>query len=255
MQALRSNPSAQKIWLIPGPILPESDWKTQRDFSPTPKLPALLRKTKIPNVPSKREHLSQALHKDFHDIDANVARRCAKEFHHQSTVKPPRQSTDHPQAHHKPSAQQKPCKPRISILFDGDNISSKVIPGLIQRAKEHGEIVHFKIFLRQNLRDCKTWQEAIKKFSLHTVCPKGEMRKNDTDECMASAAKQIIRKTAKKKIDVMCLVSNDHYFAKVMQDAKAAGKTVWSVGSKKTSLKLKAQCDEMIYVEPLLKMA
>lgn len=122
-------------------------------------------------------------------------------------------------------------KPRVAVLVDIENTSSRLAESLFSVASLSGDVVvrrGFADFSRQG----SGWDDAI---SRHLITPVHQYAsrkgKNSTDINLAVHAMDLLYCGHEGRIDVFCIVSSDGDFGALARRLREAGRTVVGIGT------------------------
>ncbi len=138
-------------------------------------------------------------------------------------------------------------KKKMMLFIDGENVSAKKYPKIVNAVKKVGEIDDSRVYGLQKDTRTKKWSDKAKKDNLLKdirLC--GGPSKNKVD----NKIKKDVNKTLNnnKNIDIVVIVSSDGGYADVVESAKKLQKKVVVIGEKNTPEKIRNISSEFIEI-------
>ncbi|KAJ4418228.1 hypothetical protein N0V82_005702 [Gnomoniopsis sp. IMI 355080] len=137
----------------------------------------------------------------------------------------------------------------LALLIDGDNVSSKIIGGLMAEIASYGTASVRRIygdFTNTNLRG---WKDCL---LAHSIIPIQQFAyttgKNATDGAMIIDAMDLLYTG---RFSSFCLVSSDSDFTRLAARIREQGVKVYGFGERKTNNAFVAACDKFVYFDVL----
>lgn len=131
---------------------------------------------------------------------------------------------------------------RIAILIDGDNISPKYAEYIKKEAERIGRIKISRLYGSISSPSVRSWYNVM---PAQGITPMLQISyasgKSIADQALTIDAMDILHTG---QIDILCLVSSDSDFTKLVYRFKEAGITVIGMGEQKTNESLVKACDE-----------
>lgn len=136
---------------------------------------------------------------------------------------------------------------RVAVLIDGDNISPKYAEYIRKEAERLGRIEICRLYGTINSPTVKSWYRVM---PMQGITPMLQISyangKSIADQALTIDAMDILHSG---QIDVICLVSSDSDFTKLVYRIKEAGMTVIGMGEQKTNEALAKACDEFKVID------
>lgn len=138
---------------------------------------------------------------------------------------------------------------RFAVLIDADNISAKVIEGLLAEVANYGTAMVRRIYGDWTLPALKSWKEMLLE---HAIQPIQQFRyttgKNATDSALIIDAMDLLYEG---KLDGFCLVSSDSDFTRLASRIREEGLMVIGFGERKTPRAFVTACDRFVHTNIL----
>ncbi|KAG4417633.1 MAG: hypothetical protein CMP47_06390 [Rickettsiales bacterium] len=135
----------------------------------------------------------------------------------------------------------------LALLIDGDNVSSKIIAGLLVEVANYGTASVRRIYGDWTSPYLKGWKECLLD---HSITPIQQFAyttgKNATDGAMIIDAMDLLYTG---RFSGFCLVSSDSDFTRLASRIREQGVTVYGFGERKTATPFIAACDKFIYFD------
>ncbi|WP_193370166.1 NYN domain-containing protein [Pelagibius marinus] len=140
--------------------------------------------------------------------------------------------------------------PRLAVLIDADNSSSKIADGLFEEIAAIGEASVRRIYGDFSHSRSKGWKEVLPKYAIipHQQFPY-TVGKNASDVAMVIDAMDLLHSG---RFDAFCLVSSDSDFTRLAARIREEGLDVYGFGEQKTPESFRQACHRFIYTENLL---
>lgn len=140
--------------------------------------------------------------------------------------------------------------PRLAVLIDADNASSKIADGLFEEIAKIGEASVRRIYGDFSSARSKGWSETLSK---HAIIPQQQFAyttgKNASDITLVIDAMDLLHSG---RFDGFCLVSSDSDFTRLASRLREEGADVYGFGAQKTPEAFRQACRRFIYTENLL---
>ncbi|KAF2805477.1 uncharacterized protein BDZ99DRAFT_466468 [Mytilinidion resinicola] len=137
----------------------------------------------------------------------------------------------------------------LALLIDGDNVSSKIIVGLMAEIANYGTASVRRIYGDWTNPSLKSWKACLLD---HSILPIQQFayttRKNSTDGAMIIDAMDLLYTG---RFSSFCLVSSDSDFTRLAARIREQGITVYGFGERKTNSAFIAACDKFVYFDVL----
>lgn len=138
---------------------------------------------------------------------------------------------------------------RLALLVDGDNVSAKVITGVLAEIAKHGTASVRRIYGDWTLPNLGPWKKCLLEHSIQPVQQFAYTTgKNATDGAMIIDAMDLLYTG---RFDGFCLVSSDSDFTRLAVRIREQGVTVYGFGERKTPRPLISACDRFYYFHAL----
>lgn len=151
---------------------------------------------------------------------------------------------------HKAGTATEPRSPRLAVLIDADNASSKIAQGLFEEIAKIGEASVRRIYGDFSGTRLKSWAEIL---STHAIMPHQNFAstsgKNASDIALVIDAMDLLHSG---RFDGFCLVSSDSDFTRLAARIREQGVDVYGFGEQKTPESFRQACRRFIYTENLL---
>ena len=143
-----------------------------------------------------------------------------------------------------------PRSPRLAVLIDADNKSSKIADGLFEEIAKIGEASVRRIYGDFSHARSKGWAAML---STHAIIPHQQFAyttgKNASDITLVIDAMDLLHSG---RFDGFCLVSSDSDFTRLAARIRENGIDVFGFGEQKTPESFRQACSRFIYTENLL---
>jgi Fe-S-cluster formation regulator IscX/YfhJ len=143
-----------------------------------------------------------------------------------------------------------PRSPRLAVLIDADNTSSKIADGLFEEVAKLGEASVRRIYGDFSGTRSKSWAEVLAK---HAIIPQQQFAyttgKNASDITLVIDAMDLMHSG---RFEGFCLVSSDSDFTRLASRIREQGLDVFGFGEQKTPESFRQACRRFFYTENLL---
>ncbi|MCB8838816.1 NYN domain-containing protein [Aurantimonas sp. VKM B-3413] len=140
--------------------------------------------------------------------------------------------------------------PRLAVLIDADNASSKIADGLFEEIAKIGEASVRRIYGDFSNQRSKGWADILAR---HAIIPQQQFAytqgKNASDITLVIDAMDLLHSG---RFDGFCLVSSDSDFTRLAARIREQGVDVYGFGEQKTPESFRQACRRFIYTENLL---
>ena len=140
--------------------------------------------------------------------------------------------------------------PRLAVLIDADNASSKIADGLFEEIAKIGEASVRRIYGDFSNQRSKGWADILPR---HAIIPQQQFAytkgKNASDITLVIDAMDLLHSG---RFDGFCLVSSDSDFTRLAARIREQGVDVYGFGEQKTPESFRQACRRFIYTENLL---
>ena len=137
----------------------------------------------------------------------------------------------------------------LALLIDGDNVSSKIITGLMAEIAKYGTASVRRIYGDWTSPLMNKWKTCLLKYS---ITPMQQFAyttgKNSTDGAMIIDAMDLLYTG---RFTSFCIVSSDSDFTRLAARIREQGLTVYGFGERKTNSAFIAACDKFVYFDVL----
>lgn len=138
---------------------------------------------------------------------------------------------------------------RLALLVDGDNVSAKVITGVLTEIAKHGTASVRRIYGDWTQPNLGPWKKCLLEHSIQPVQQFAYTTgKNATDGAMIIDAMDLLYTG---RFDGFCLVSSDSDFTRLAVRIREQGLTVYGFGERKTPRPFVSACDKFYYFNAL----
>lgn len=138
---------------------------------------------------------------------------------------------------------------RLALLIDGDNVSAKVITGVLAEIAKHGTASVRRIYGDWTLPNLGPWKRCLLEHSIQPVQQFAYTTgKNATDGAMIIDAMDLLYTG---RFTGFCLVSSDSDFTRLAVRIREQGLTVYGFGEGKTPRPFISACDRFFYFHAL----
>lgn len=143
--------------------------------------------------------------------------------------------------------------PRLAVLIDADNASSKIADGLFDEIAKIGEASVRRIYGDFSSARSKGWTDVLAR---HAIIPQQQFAyttgKNASDITLVIDAMDLLHSG---RFDGFCLVSSDSDFTRLAARIREQGIDVFGFGEQKTPESFRQACRRFVYTENLLPSA
>ena len=140
--------------------------------------------------------------------------------------------------------------PRLAVLIDADNASSRIADGLFEEIAKIGEASVRRIYGDFSNQRSKGWADILAR---HAIIPQQQFAytqgKNASDITLVIDAMDLLHSG---RFDGFCLVSSDSDFTRLAARIREQGVDVYGFGEQKTPESFRQACRRFIYTENLL---
>ncbi|KAK3656325.1 hypothetical protein LTR56_003026 [Elasticomyces elasticus] len=137
----------------------------------------------------------------------------------------------------------------LALLIDGDNVSPKVIVGLMAEIANYGTASVRRIYGDWTRPDLKGWKNCLLD---HSILPMQQFAyttgKNSTDGAMIIDAMDLLYTN---RFSAFCIASSDSDFTRLAARIREQGVTVYGFGERTTTTAFIAACDKFVYFDVL----
>lgn len=137
----------------------------------------------------------------------------------------------------------------IAVLIDGDNVSPRVIVGLMAEIANYGTASVRRIYGDWTRPNMNGWKACLLD---HSITPMQQFAyttgKNATDGAMIIDAMDLLYTG---RFASFCIVSSDSDFTRLAARIREQGVTVYGFGERKTNNAFIAACDKFVYFDVL----
>lgn len=139
--------------------------------------------------------------------------------------------------------------PRLAVLIDADNASSKIVDGLFEEIAKIGEASVRRIYGDFSNARSKGWADTLAKYA---IVPQQQFAyttgKNASDITLVIDAMDLLHSG---RLDGFCLVSSDSDFTRLAARIREQGIDVFGFGEQKTPESFRQACRRFVYTENL----
>lgn len=143
--------------------------------------------------------------------------------------------------------------PRLAVLIDADNASSRIAQGLFEEIAKIGEASVRRIYGDFSGTRLKGWADIL---STYAIMPHQNFAytsgKNASDIALVIDAMYLLHSG---RFDGFCLVSSDSDFTRLAARIREQGVDVYGFGEQKTPESFRQACRRFVYTENLLPEA
>ena len=140
--------------------------------------------------------------------------------------------------------------PRLAVLIDADNASSRIADGLFEEIAKIGEASVRRIYGDFSSERLRGWADIL---AHHAIIPQLQIAyttgKNSSDIALVIDAMDLLHSG---RFDGFCLVSSDSDFAGLAARIREEGVDVYGFGERKTPESFRQACRRFIYTENLM---
>lgn len=137
----------------------------------------------------------------------------------------------------------------LALLIDGDNVSPKIIDGLLAETASYGTASVKRIYGDWTKPNLNGWKDCLLEHSIQPVQQFAyTIGKNATDGAMIIDAMDLLYTG---RFSGFCIVSSDSDFARLAARIREQGVTVYGFGERKTPRPFITACDKFVYFDVL----
>ncbi|MBP7002450.1 NYN domain-containing protein [Amaricoccus sp.] len=137
----------------------------------------------------------------------------------------------------------------LALLIDGDNVSSKVVCGLLAEVATYGTASVKRIYGDWTQPNLSGWKDCLLEHSIQPVQQFAYVTgKNTTDGAMIIDAMDLLHTG---RFSGFCIVSSDSDFTRLAARVREQGITVYGFGERKTPRSFVTACDRFVYFDLL----
>lgn len=137
----------------------------------------------------------------------------------------------------------------LALLIDGDNVSPRVIAGLMSEIANYGTASVRRIYGDWTRPDLKGWKACLLDNSIIPIQQFANTNhKNSTDGAMIIDAMDLLYTG---RFSSFCLVSSDSDFTRLAARIREQGVTVYGFGERHTCNAFLKACDKFVYLDTL----
>lgn len=137
----------------------------------------------------------------------------------------------------------------LALLIDGDNVSSKVVEGLLAEIANYGIASVKRIYGDWTKPNLNGWKDCLLEHSIQPVQQFAYTTgKNATDGAMIIDAMDLLYTG---RFSGFCIASSDSDFARLAARIREQGITVYGFGERKTPRPFITACDKFVYFDVL----
>ncbi len=137
----------------------------------------------------------------------------------------------------------------LALLIDGDNVSPRIISGLLAEVANYGTASVRRIYGDWTRPNLGGWKQNLLEHSIQPVQQFAYTTgKNATDGAMIIDAMDLLYTG---RFTGFCIVSSDSDFARLASRIREQGVTVYGFGERKTPRPFITACDKFIYFDVL----
>src|ERR1700730_14692665 len=137
----------------------------------------------------------------------------------------------------------------LALLIDGDNVSPKIIVGLLAEIATYGVISVKRIYGDWTRPNLNGWKECLLE---HSILPIQQFAytagKNATDGAMIIDAMDLLYTG---RFSGFCIVSSDSDFTRLAARIREQGVIVYGFGERKAQRSLITACNKFVYFDVL----
>lgn len=139
--------------------------------------------------------------------------------------------------------------PRLAVLIDAENVSSRIVDGLFEEIAKIGEASVRRIYGDFSSSRSRAWADVLSKYA---IIPQQQfantVAKNASDITLVIDAMDLLHSG---RFDGFCLVSSDSDFTRLASRIREQGVDVFGFGEQKTPESFRQACLRFIYTENL----
>lgn len=137
----------------------------------------------------------------------------------------------------------------LALLIDGDNVSSKIVVGLMPEIATYGTASVKRIYGDWTGPNLKGWKECLLEHSIQPIQQFAYTTgKNATDGAMIIDGMDLLYTG---RFSGFCIISSDSDFARLAARIREQGVTVYGFGERKTPRPFITACDKFVYFDVL----
>jgi uncharacterized LabA/DUF88 family protein len=138
---------------------------------------------------------------------------------------------------------------KLALLIDGDNVSSKIIAGLLAEVANYGTASVRRIYGDWTKPNLNSWKECLLEYSIIPIQQFAYTTgKNATDGAMIIDAMDLLYTG---RFSGFCLVSSDSDFTRLAARIREQAVPVYGFGERKTPRPFITACDKFVYFDVL----
>ena len=141
----------------------------------------------------------------------------------------------------------------IAIFIDGDNISHRDIPLMIEEIKTHGKIIYNSLFCDMSDTSMNTCQDTCIQNGISLVHCERISGKNSTDIKLIVELMNILY--TNELITLFYIITSDSDYRHVIPRIREKGKLIYCIGNQNTNQSLQKICQKFTYIETLRKIS
>jgi hypothetical protein len=138
--------------------------------------------------------------------------------------------------------------PKLAVLIDADNTSSKIADGLFDEVARIGEATLRRIYGDFSRGAVQGWDKDV--MARHAIQPQQQFAytsgKNSADITLVIDAMDLLHSG---RFDGFCLVSSDSDFTRLAARLREQGMDVYGIGQQKTPESFRQACTRFIFTE------
>lgn len=138
---------------------------------------------------------------------------------------------------------------RLAVLIDADNVSSETAARAMKAAEQYGRVTIRRAYRLWTDAQQKAWTPTLSSWAIVPV--QVDPGRNATDVALVIDAMDLLHDG---HIEGLCIVSGDGDFTRLAQRVREGGILVVGMGTK-LSLQLRAACDEVVELVPIVEPA
>lgn len=151
-------------------------------------------------------------------------------------------------------------KPRLALLIDADNVSSKYLPVIMNEIPKHGIATYRRIYGDFTDQQMASWRQKLLDNSITPVQqfsnikshkPGEKAGKNATDSTLIIDAMDILYEG---KVDGFIIVSSDSDFTRLASRLRESNMIVVGMGRNQTAISFRHACTKFVNIEYLYEL-
>jgi len=140
-------------------------------------------------------------------------------------------------------------QPRIAVLIDAENVSSKYAKLIMDEVSDYGVVTYKRIYGDFTTPSVKPWINKLQEYAITPVLQYNyTYGKNASDFALVIDAMDILYT---EKVNGFCLVTSDSDFTKLATRLREAGMIVIGMGERKTPNSLVSACETFKFLDLL----